>query len=123
MLDEQAPHDFPPDRPGQFPLKEALEYGHFARIVAILPHQCRKIGFLGLERMLRTKFRQRGENLVEQNPGIGDGGENKLDFVDVQYHVLRERLGRRKETALDAARVQHREDIRKVIDVPIVKRQ
>ena len=25
VFDEQAPHDFPPDRPGQLPLKEALE--------------------------------------------------------------------------------------------------
>src|ERR1700722_9144981 len=82
-----------------------------------------EIGVFCLERILRTQFRQRSENLINQRADVGDGGKNKLDFIDIQNLVLQDRLCRRKEAALNALRIQLRKDICKVVAVAIVKSQ
>ena len=73
--------------------------------------------------MFRAKLRQRGENLIEQSRGIGDSRKDKLDFVDVQYFVLKDGLGRGKEAASDASRVQEGEHICEVVAVAVVESQ
>ena len=93
VFGKQPPHNFGPDRLRQLALEKAFEYRHFAGIVAMFLRHGQKIGFLSLKRVFRAKLRQEGENLVEQSPGVGDGREDKVDFVYVQYLVLEDRLG------------------------------
>src|ERR1017187_5210894 len=121
VLGKQPTHNFRPDRLGQLTLEKAFEHGHLARIVAMLLRHCPEILFPALEPMFRTKLRQRGKNLVQQLTGVGNGREDKVNFVDVQYRVLEDRLGRGKETTLDASRIQEREYVRKVVAVAVVE--
>ncbi len=123
ILSEQSLHHWLADRLRQFALQQSFQSDHFTAIEAMVSTQLLPIKIPALKRVIRSSLPNDLQNPVQERLRIVSGGENEMNFVNIQYLVLQNGLSRWKKTPLDAPSVQHWKNICKMIAVAVIKGQ